>query len=378
MDTPSVTKRSWAEVNLRLIENNYKAYKSLLSPTGKIIAVVKADAYGHGDVEVCHALARQGANCFAVSNIDEAIRLRINGIVGEIIVLGYTPKDNFSDLEKYDVTQTLIDEKYAQMLFDSGIDVKCQFAIDTGMNRIGIDADNLKHCEAILRKYCKKLRINGIFTHLCVADSVSYDDIEFTKRQLEKFNNLKKHLSDLNLTFSHSLNSAGGLSFFDGGFVRVGILLYGLKPNYKMSLPDGILPALTWKSVISMIKKVRTGESIGYGRSFIANQDMFVATLPTGYGDGYRRDLSDCGYVLVRGEKAKIVGKICMDQMMIDVSEIIRRGTDNLEVGEEVVLIGQSGNSRITADDLANCIGTIGYEIVCGISKRVPRLYING
>ncbi len=179
-------------------------------------------------------------------------------------------------------------------------------------------------------------------------------------------------VSDLNLPYCHCMNSAGGLWQHSdvSCFARLGIILYGLKPDYLNSLPSGIEPALSWKSVVSMVKQVNPGDTIGYGRTFEVKKAMRVATIPTGYADGYSRLLSNKGWVLINGKRAPILGRVCMDKMMVDISEI-----DNVHMGTEVVLIGQSGNEVLTADDIANTYGTIGYEIVCGISKRVERIY---
>ncbi len=369
------TKRSWVEINLGQLIKNYNIYKSTLPPTAQIMAVVKADAYGHGDVEVCRALWERGVKLFAVSNIDEAKTLRNAAVGGEILILGYTPRENFEDLYNFNITQALLCEEYAELIAQSGLEIKCQLAIDTGMNRIGIDGDDTDYCEKIIRKYSEKIKLNGFFTHLCVADSHSEDNIEFTKSQIEKFNQLKEKTGDLNLPYIHCMNSAGGLYCGGDQIVRLGIVMYGLKPDYENSLPEGIAPVLSWKTVVSMVKNVKTGESIGYGRSFVAENDMTIAILPTGYADGYRRDLSNCGHVLIDGERAGIVGRVCMDQMMIDVTALVKKGK-SIKIGDEVTLIGQSGAEKLSADDMAKQIDTIGYEIICGISKRVPRIYI--
>lgn len=197
---------------------------------------------------------------------------------------------------------------------------------------------------------------------------------EFTEKQIKLFEEIATRVSDLNLSYCHCMNSAGGLWHNSdvSCFARLGIILYGLKPDYMNTLPDGIEPALSWKSVVSMVKEVKPGDTIGYGRSFIVEHPMRIATVPTGYADGYPRLLSNKGWVLINGCKAPILGRVCMDQMMVDVTAI-----SDVEYESEVVLLGKSGNEVITADDLANLIGTIGYEIVCGISKRVKRIYID-
>ena len=327
--------------------------------------MVKADAYGHGDKEVAATLDAMGVKHFAVSNIDEAIHVR-NVTDGEILILGYTPIDMAEELVENNITQALLSEEYAEALLSTGQPIKCQFAIDTGMRRIGLNADDPDECERVIRKYGQYL--TGLFTHLYVADTPEQN--KFTEDQIRKFEEVCERVADLNLS-CHCMNSAGGLWHkARSSFTRLGIILYGLKPDYANTLPDGIAPVLSWKSVVSMVKDVKPGDTIGYGRSYTVEKPMTIATIPTGYADGYSRLLSNKGWVLINGKRAPIVGRVCMEQMMVDVSEIKEVG-----IGTEVILLGQSGNERITADDLANVYGTIGYEIVCGINKRVKRTH---
>lgn len=362
--------RCWTEIDLEQIKKNLSVYKANLHDKSEIMAVVKADAYGHGDAVVAKLLSDNGIRDFAVSNIDEAIHIRKAGVNGNIIILGYTPLKRLNDLVKYDITQALLSEEYAEEISRSGHRIKCQFALDTGMRRIGLNVDNPNECERVIRKYSALL--NGLFTHLCVADTKEQD--EFTHNQISKFEEICTRVADLKLDYCHCMNSAGGLWHHSdiSCFSRLGIILYGLKPDYMNTLPSQIKPALMWKSVVSMVKVVERGDTIGYGRSFVADDNMKIATIPTGYADGYNRLLSNNGYVLINGKKAPIVGRVCMDQMMADVSKI-----DDVKMGTEVVFIGNSGKETITADDLAYMYGTIGYEVVCSISKRVDRRYIN-
>lgn len=359
--------RSWVEIDLNQLNRNYEIYKSLQPAGREIMAVVKADAYGHGDKEVAATLDSLGVNHFAVSNIDEALHVR-SVTDGGILILGYTPVDMAEELVNNNITQALLSEEYAEALLSTGQPVKCQFAIDTGMRRIGLNADDPEYCERVIRKYSAHL--TGLFTHLCVADTPEQN--EFTEGQIRKFGAICDRVSDLNLS-CHCMNSAGGLwHTAHSSFARLGIILYGLKPDYVNALPEGIAPVLSWKSVVCMVKEVKPGDTIGYGRSYTVERPMTIATIPTGYADGYSRLLSNKGWVLIEGCKAAIVGRVCMDQMMLDVS-----GIDNVDIGTEVILLGRSGDEVITADDLAHAYGTIGYEIVCGINKRVSRKYIS-
>lgn len=365
--------RSWTEISLQTIKNNYEIYKDNMPSGMDVMAVVKADAYGHGDSEVATALEERGCNQFAVSNIHEALKLREAGIHSDILILGYTPPCYFDELQANNITQTILSEEYAELLAESKSCVSCHFAIDTGMNRIGLNADDPQYCEAVIRKYSETLNLTGLFTHLCVADSNDKKNIEFTKNQISKLKVIAESVKDLGIKEIHCLNSAGGLWHEGtGGFARLGIVLYGLKPDYLNVLPTGIEPALEWKSVVAMVKDVFAGEDIGYGRSFNVKHDIRVATIPTGYADGYNRLISNRGFVLINGYRASVVGRVCMDQIMVDVTDI-----PDVEMGTEVVLIGRSGDEIITADDMAQWVDTIGYEIVCDISKRVERTYVD-
>lgn len=363
-----MSKRSCVEIDLSVLKNNLEVYINSIQKDLNIMAVVKADAYGHGDRVIAKYLFDNGIINFAVSNIDEAIHIREAGVEGQVLILGYTPIDRANDLVKYDITQALLSEEYAEKIRETGLPIKCQFAIDTGMRRIGLNADDPEECERVIRKYAPLL--DGLFTHLCVADTPEQD--WFTEKQISLFEDVCRRVSDINLPYCHCLNSAGGLWHHSkvSCFARLGIILYGLKPDYVNTIPDGIEPVMSWKSVVSMVKEVSTGDTIGYGRSFTVDHPMTIATIPTGYADGYPRLLSNKGWVLINGYKAPIVGRVCMDQMMVDVTGIPDVGFET-----EVVLMGKSGEEVITADNLANLIGTIGYEIVCGINKRVERKY---
>ncbi len=374
-----IEKRSWVEVNLNQIIQNLEIYKKNLKKDAQIMAVIKADAYGHGDAMVARTLSAKGINLFAVSNIDEAVGLRNAGITGEILILGYSSPIYANTLHFLNLTQAIVSAEYAEALARTGYEIKCQFAIDTGMNRIGIPSSDVKAAASIVRKYSHMLHVNGIFTHLCVADSIEKYDIEYTKRQLTLFKNVADELKDLSLPYIHCYNSAGGLYHLEndkfnetiGNVVRLGIILYGLKPDVSDSLPKGIKPAMTWKSVVSLVKDIEEGESISYGRTFTTKRKSKIATVTTGYADGYNRLLSNKGFVLIKGQKAPIVGRVCMDQTLVDVTDI-----PEIKMGDVVVLMGESDGLNYNADDLAKDLDTIGYEIVCNISKRVQRFYV--
>lgn len=373
-----VEKRSWVEIDIEQLKRNYLLYKSQLPDDFDIIAITKADGYGHGDIKVAQCLEKLGVNFFAVSNIDEAVGLREAGIKGEILILGYTSPYDAKTLVKYDITQSILSNDYATKLKTQGQKVKCHVAIDTGMSRIGLDAKDIQQCEKSIREFNTYLNLTGLFTHLSVADSNNDSDILFTEAQIKLFDDVAFRVSDLKLQYAHCFNSAAGLHYNSllskyaniDKIVRLGIILYGLHPSDDYELPDGIAPVLSWKSRVSMVKKVSKGSYIGYGRSYETKSDIIVATVPTGYADGYNRLLSNKGYVLIHGEKAPIVGRICMDQLTVDVT-----GIPNVKMDDTVTLIGKDGSKTITAEEMAQEVGTINYEIVCDISKRVQRFY---
>ncbi len=371
-EKPMYPDRSCLTIDLNQAKTNCRIIQERLAPGRRIMAVVKADAYGHGDVQIARALTEIGIRDFAVSNIDEALRLREHGIPGQILILGYTDPSLAAELILNDITQAILSEEYARALHEAGGEqVRCHIALDTGMRRIGLNADDPAACERAIRELAKTLKVTGLFTHLCVADSEEEDDLLFTHEQIMKYQAVADRVRDLHLETVHCLNSAGGLwHSAESDVMRLGIVLYGLKPDYLNHLPEGIRPVLTWKSVVSMVKTIAPGDCVGYGRTFTAQKPMRIATIPTGYADGYRRDLSNHGWVLIHGKRAPIVGRVCMDQMTVDVTQI-----PEVRLGTEAVLLGRSGEEEFTADDMAHLIGTIGYEIVCGISKRVKRQY---
>ncbi|WP_194608183.1 alanine racemase [Clostridium vitabionis] len=378
-----VTKRSWVEVSLGTLRRNYELYRASLPEKAEIMAVVKADAYGHGDREVARMLEENGVRFFAVSNIDEAERLRNAGITGKILILGYTPPEEAYRLSVLGITQALLSEEYAAALAaevrkpefaEKCAPLLCEFAIDTGMNRIGLDAENPRHSGEVIRKYREILGIDGIFTHLCVADTDTESAVAFTEKQLSLFNGVMDAVRDLHLPYCHCLNSAGGRTYSCApyAFARLGIILYGLKPDRANVLPAGIKPAMTWKAVVSMVKDFHPGETVGYGRTFRAEKEMRIATIAAGYADGYPRALSNRFYVLLHGKRARIVGRICMDQMTVDVTDI-----PETAMGDAAVLLGEDSGETITADDVAKVTDTIGYEVICDIASRVPRVHVD-
>lgn len=369
-------KRAWAEINLDNAKANYKTIK-LSAKDRRIMPVIKADAYGHGANFLAKLYQECGTEIFAVSNINEAIKLRKAGITKDILILGYTPKEYIETLLKYSITQTVYSLDYAKELSKiaskTNVLVKAHLKLDTGMNRLGFNPEQ-DYSDILKALALPGIYFEGIFTHYAVADSEDSSDKDFSLEQLDRFNNAVAKLSSDGYSFKyiHCCNSAATLlhPFDEGNLVRPGIILYGIAPADDLSLKYELSPVMSIKTVVSAIKTIHKGETVSYGRTFTANKDMKIATLPIGYGDGYPRKMSNCGKVLINGRFADIVGRVCMDQMMIDITDIPK-----VSVGTEVTVIGQSGDNSITFAEIADMVDTIPYELVCNISVRVPRVY---
>ncbi|WP_295073852.1 alanine racemase [Ruminococcus sp.] len=372
-------KRAWAEISLPKLRKNVEIIRGLNSAGTEIMAVVKADAYGHGDEHIVRCLAEQcGIKYFAVSNLDEAIAVRKFAPDADILILGYTPPEYAHEIASYNIIQGVVSTEYAQELVkNTPAPIRCHIKIDTGMGRIGLKHDTPEACAAEIEAMMKidKLSVEGIYTHFAVADSDDPDNIAYTDKQ-EKFitdtyDVLVSH--GIKLKHLHFMNSAATCyrNSSRSTLSRAGIILYGLHPDVSLDIPEGLEPLMELKAVISHVKTVNVGDCISYGRTFVADHEMRIATVTIGYADGYSRLLSSKGEMLVHGKRCRIVGRVCMDQLMIDVSDV-----PEAKSGDIVILIGEENGDRITADDLAQIYGTIGYEVVCGISKRVPRIYI--
>ena len=354
-------KNSFCEIDLAKITRNYLKIKAFVNK--KVIAVVKADAYGHGAVEVAKALQNAGCRYFAVADVSEGKELRKNGIKGEIIILGYSPAKLLNDLLEFDLTQTIVGKEYAKGFY--GKIVKVQLAIDTGMRRTGIRAGD-ENCLETIKEISEKCRLTGLYTHLCSADEEKED--EFSKKQTESFLKITESLEENDLEI-HCLNTAGTLRGFSAGnAVRIGLGLYGISPIDGDCSSLKLETALEWKSVISSVRRIKKGDSVGYGRSFIAPRDMAIATVCTGYADGYPRALSNRGFVMIGGKRARIVGRICMDSFTVDITDIPLACEGTL-----ATLVGDG----ISAKDISNRLSTIPYEVLSRIGARVERVYLN-
>ena len=374
-------KRTWAEIDLDSLKTNLNNYKKHLSPATELMCVVKANCYGHCDSAIAPLLENElGVKWFAVSNIIEAEHLRKLGIKGEILILGYTPPEEAEALVKYDIIQACTEYDYAVALNDAtSKPIRIHVALDTGMGRIGLRGNTEEICNEV-EKIAKldMLNVEGIFTHFAVADSTEADDDEYTKSQIEKIVAVDDALKEkgIRLPHCHFLNSAAGVYHYSerSTLARLGIVLYGLMPNPEKALPFKPEAVMSVKSCISQVKTVEENTCVSYGRTYKTDKPTVLATICCGYADGYPRRLSNVGEVIIHGQRAKITGRVCMDQFMCDVTHI-----DGVKAGDVATLIGTDGNETITADDVAQLTGTIGYEIVCGIAPRVPRvIFENG
>ena len=366
----------WAEIDLDILANNMKNIKKLAG-NKEVMAVVKADAYGHGAVDVAHCFLENGASRLAVAMLTEAIELRNNNITAPIMILGYTPLYLGEELINYDIEQTIYDLDYAKELSSLALSLnkkaKVHIALDTGMGRLGFlpsDESYKSICEICS---LKGLDVVGIFTHFSSSDE---KDKEYTQYQFNQIYDFISRLEKegINIPLKHASNSAAIIdmpnTYLDA--VRAGIILYGYYPSNEVQKENlSIKPALTLKAKIAHVKELESGMYISYNRTFKTSRKSKIATIPIGYADGYIRTLKHQAKVIVNGQLAPIVGNICMDQFMIDVTDI-----DDVKTGDEVILLGESNGIKFDADNLAKCMDSINYEVLCLLKKRVPRAYI--
>jgi alanine racemase len=370
-------RAAWAEVDLDALAHNMREVRRLAQKGALVTAVIKADGYGHGAKKIAQTLLDNGADRFAIAILDEGIELRRAGFKVPILVLGYTDKERAEEVISNGLEQAVYSWDLAEALSEEagkqGEIAKLHIKVDTGMGRIGLQPN--KDSVQLIKKISQlpNVVIEGIFTHFAVADAV---DKAYTEEQYEKFNWVCSELEKENVKVNirHCGNSATiiDLPEMHLNMVRAGIVLYGLEPSDEVMLNKlELRQVMSLKVRISHVKEIEAGQSVSYGRKFIAEKKSKIASLPIGYADGYTRMLSGKAEALVKGSKVPVVGRICMDQCMIDVT-----GIGGVKAGDEVVLFGKQDGNFISIDELAEKLGTINYEIVCMISKRVPRVYI--
>ena len=376
-------KRTWATINFDSLNQNFREIRNKANPCAKIMSVIKADAYGHGALPIAKELVDAGTDWFAVSNLDEALQLRRGGISLPILILGYTPAEHAKTLALNNISQAVFSLDYGKQLAsfatESSVQVNIHIKIDTGMSRIGfayqdnvVNSDSLDEIEQLYGM--SGIYTEGIFTHFARADEPQGGEI-FTRLQFDLFLSAVSRLENRGISFElrHCCNSAGIELFPEMhlDMVRPGIILYGLAPSDFAKSALKLAPVMELKTVISMVKKIPAGTPVSYGGTFVSPKNMTIATVPIGYADGYSRHLSRNAFMIVNGKTAPIIGRVCMDQTILDVTDI-----PDATSGMDVTVFGSDDKITITVDELASKIDTINYELVCAIGRRVPRVYI--
>ena len=368
--------RCYAQVDLGAIRHNITEARKKIKDTTKIMAIVKADAYGHGAVPVAKSLLDL-VDAYGVATLEEAVELRKNKIDKMILILGYTPEGDYEDLILHDISQAVYTEEMAQKLSDMAVKLgkkaKVHIKIDTGMGRIGFPpTEKTADLIAEIKKF-PGIELEGMFTHFSKADET---DKTTTLEQIRAFLWMKEHLAaeGMEFTYYHCANSASIIDMPKLGMnlERAGISTYGLYPSdevNKEAVP--LRPAMELIAHVTYVKWIEKGTEVSYGGTFVAPKRMQIATIPTGYGDGYPRSLSNKGYVLIHGQKAPILGRVCMDQFMVDVT-----GIPDVKFGDRATLVGHDGDAYLSIDELAGLSGRFNYEFICDINKRVPREYL--
>lgn len=365
---------SWAEVDLEAIRQNVRSFQKHVGNTVQVMAVVKANAYGHGAVPVAKAALEAGATRLAVHRVTEGIELRQAGISAPILVFGYTPPPAAGEFIKWNLTPGMMTIEFAQALSNlaaaQGQVVPVHVKIDTGMSRFGLmPQEAVPYLTTV--KEMVGLQIEGLFTHFATADSC---DQTWVLQQIQVFDQViaASKASGIDIPLVHAANSAATMKYPQAHYnaVRPGIAMYGMDPSSEWEPVFELHPALTFKSRVSRVRDLPVGSGVSYGRTFVTSQPTRAALVSVGYGDGYHRILSNKGVVLVHGQRVPVIGRVCMDQFVIDVT-----GVPDVQQDDEVVLVGRQGNERISAEEVGRLAGTINYEVTTGLLPRVIRKY---
>lgn len=371
MEQPN--RPTWIEINLKAVAHNVERVVEMVGPKIDVLAVVKANAYGHGDIEVARTALGSGATWLGIACMSEAVSLRDAGIKVPILNLGYTPDWQAGEAVRYEVTTTVYSRQVVEALSRAAQDLdktaRVHVKVDTGMGRLGLmPEDVLSFMQDISR--LPGVCVDGVFTHMSSADEA---DLGYAEWQLARFEQALTMLREHHCLpeHVHAANSAATLRLPEARYsmVRLGIAMYGLDPSPEAPCPADFRPALVFKCQIAQVKRLPKGSCVGYGRTFCMERAGSIAVIPVGYADGFRKGPANWGEVLVHGHRVSIVGRVCMDQTMIDVTDV-----PAVRQGDEVVLIGKQGDETITVDDVARNLGTINYEVVSAILDRVPRV----
>lgn len=363
--------RAWVTINLENLKSNVEQFQRLLPEGCRMMPAVKADAYGHGVCLITKALRSMGIRDFCVASAEEAVELRECGITGQILVLGYTPRCQFGELKQYGITQTVVDYEYARELQAYGERLTVHVGIDTGMHRLGERCDKRENIFKIWE--LENLNITGVFSHLCASDEMTKDARKYTLKQISDFDRIIReiHRRGIYGFKTHLQGSYGVLNYpeLSYDYARIGIALYGVlsAPHDWTTADISLKPVLSLKSRLVCVKELHAGEAAGYGLSFRAAGEIRTGVVSIGYADGIPRELSNRGHALLNGRRVSVIGRICMDQLLIDVSEV------TAAAGDEVIFIGRSGDEEIRAEEMAQEAGTIANEILSRIGKRVER-----
>ncbi len=373
--------KTWIEINKKALQNNIQEFQKLIGNKVKLMAAVKANAYGHGLVEVAKIAMSSGVLWLGVDSIDEAVELRKAGIDTSILILGYTLLLRLEDVVKYDLRQVVYNketiEKFGSLAPKNKI--KIHLKVETGTSRQGLEKEELLEIAKLIKKY-PQIEIEGIYTHYANIEDTT--DHSYAQQQLQRFKEAVDLLekNNIKIPIKHTACSAAVILFPETYFdmVRVGISMYGLWPSKETFVSAQekdrkikLEPALIWKTKVAQIKKIKAGTPISYGLTERASQDSKIAVLPVGYWDGYDRKLSGVANVLIKGKRCKVLGRVCMNMTMVDVSHI-----SNVKLEDEVVLLGKQGSEEITVDELVQKIGTINYEVVTRINPLIPRIVL--
>ena len=373
---PSEVGRAWAEIDLSALAHNTLELRSRMPRGCELMAVVKADAYGHGAVRIAAHLRRAGVGVFAVASVGEGVLLRESGLDGEIIVLGYTHPIDAGLLSRFSLTQLVVDCAHAAALDNTGYKLRAHIAVDTGMHRLGIESSNIAGIESVFK--CKNLTVEGLASHLAVSDSLERDDEEFTKKQIESFFTVADALKNkgydtgkLHIQASYGIYNSPGLRC---DYARAGIALYGvMSHDSDTKLKPSLRPVLSLRARVAEVRWIGAGESVSYGRVFTAKRPLKLATVCIGYADGIPRQTpSGEGMCIIRGHKVPVIGRVCMDLLMADVTDI-----ENAAQGDIATFIGRDGNEEIRCEDFAAASGTITNDVLSRLGRRLPRVYIN-